>query len=161
VTAGPAGAVRRMLGAAITAQFLLAAGAEGQGASPASAPPSILGYWHGRSTCIKAAWNAACNDEEVLYHFVPAADHPGQVLLRAYKYVNGAPESMYDLQFAWDSTRHQWAARYSNSRVRILWSYTVQDTVLIGRLADLPDERLVRNVQATFVADSSRRSPGP
>jgi hypothetical protein len=45
--------------------------------------------------------------------------------------------------------------------VRILWSYTVQDTVLIGRLADLPDERLVRNVQATFVADSSRRSPGP
>lgn len=153
--------VRRLLGAALTAQLVLAAGAEGQGAGPPSAPSSILGYWQGRSTCIKAAWNAACNDEDVLYHFVPAKDHPGQVLLKAFKYVNGSPESMYDLQFAWDSTRNQWAARYSNSRVRILWSYTVQDTVLIGRLADLPDERLVRNVRATFVADSARRSPGP
>ncbi len=150
-----------MLGAAIAAQLVFAGGAVGQGAGPASAPPSILGYWHGRSICIKAAWNAACNDEEVLYHFVPVADHAGQVLLKAYKYVSGAPESMYDLQFAWDSTRHQWAARYSNARVRILWSYTVQDTILLGRLADLPDERLVRNVRATFVADSAGRSPDP
>jgi len=155
------GVARRVFGTVVAAQLVLVAAAAGQGAGPASTPPSILGYWHGRSTCIKAPWNAACNDEEVLYHFVPAADPPGQVLLKAYKYVNGAPESMYDLQFAWDSTRHRWAARYSNSRVRILWSYTVEDSVLIGRLVDLPDERLVRNVLVTLVADSTRRPGGP
>ncbi|MFI5209654.1 MAG: hypothetical protein ACHQ2E_04335 [Gemmatimonadales bacterium] len=156
-----AGAPRRSARVAIASLLALATGVAAQDRAAGAAPPSVLGYWRGRSTCVKAEWNAACTDENVLYHFIPAADHPGQVLLKAYKYVNGAPESMYDLQFAWDSTRRQWAARYSNSRVRILWSYTVQDTVLTGRLADLPDERLVRNVRATLVADSAGQSPRP
>lgn len=141
---------------------LLPAGAAAQApGAPALTPPSILGYWRGRSTCVKAPWNATCHDEAVLYHFVPSAEHPGQVTLDAFKYANGAPEPMYDLGFAWDTTRHEWAARYSNSRVRILWSYAVRDTLLTGRLVDLPDERLVRDVQATFVRDSAGLPPKP
>jgi len=132
-----------------------ASGAAQAPATRTSTPPSILGYWRGRSTCVKASWNAACNDEDVLYHFVPSLEHPGQVMLNAFKYANGAPEPMYDLGFAWDSTRHEWAARYSNSRVHILWSYAVHDTLLAGRLVDLPGERLVREVRATFVSDSA------
>ena len=52
--------------------------------------------------------------------------------------------------------------RYSNSRVRILWSYSVQDTLLVGRLVDLPDERLVRDVLATLRGRLGRgMSPKP
>jgi hypothetical protein len=133
----------------------------GQAAPAGAAPPSILGYWRGQSTCVKAAWNAACKDEAVVYHVVPAAKPPGQVVLNAFKAAGGGWEPMYDLQLAWDTTRHQWAARYSNSRVRILWSYSVKDTLLVGRLVDLPDERLVRDVLATYRPDSAAAMARP
>jgi len=161
MTARRPGGLLRIVAAAAALQLGGAAGGMAQAPASPSAAPSILGYWQGRSICVKAPWNAACNDEAVLYHFVPSADQPGQVLLNAFKYVNGAPEPMYDLAFAWDSTHRQWAARYSNSRVHILWSYTVVATALTGRLEDLPDNRLVRNVSATFVADSADLFPKP
>lgn len=146
-----------LVASVVLAPVVLSAQAARGGASP----PSILGYWRGQSVCVKAAWNASCKDEAVVYHIVPAANPPGQVVVNAFKAAGGAWEPMYDLQFAWDSTRHQWAARYSNSRVRILWSYSVQDTLLVGRLVDLPDERLVRTVLATFRVDSAAAMAKP
>jgi len=62
----------------------------------------LLGHWRGESICVKADWNAACNDEVVFYDVVPG-EKPDRVLLRAYKIVNGRNEPMGDLEFAYES----------------------------------------------------------
>ncbi len=39
----------------------------------------LLGHWRGESICVKADWNAACNDEVVFYDVVPG-EKPDRVL---------------------------------------------------------------------------------
>ena len=51
----------------------------------------ILGTWRGTSTCVKEAWNSACNDEQVVYYVTPVAGRPDSVSLDARKLVNGTP----------------------------------------------------------------------
>lgn len=110
---------------------------------------TILGRWHGQSVCIKAEWNAACHDEEVVYNFVPAAAGSGRVTLHAFKVVGGAMEPMYDLDFALDSAAGYWSADFTNARVHIRWSYAVNGAALKGRVVDLPSMRMARLVTAS------------
>ena len=118
---------------------------------------AIVGRWRGTSICVKAEWNAACNDEVVVYDFVPSAQSTGTISLHAKKMVNGSPQPMYDLDFSYDSAAGEWKADFSNSRVRIRWSYRVDGTTLSGRVVFLPSGRVGREVSAT--RDTAAASP--
>jgi hypothetical protein len=114
---------------------------------------TILGQWRGQSICVKAEWNASCNDEQVIYRFEPAAAGGRVVTMHAFKIVNGVEEPMGDLDFAPDSVPNQWSGEFSNARVHIRVSYIVTGDSLVGRMVDVPDGRPRRNMAA--VRDSA------
>lgn len=123
-------------------------------------PTNILGRWTGTSTCVKAEWNAACNDEVVTYWIEPATGIADSVMFHAYKKVAGAWESMGDLHMGYNAAAGRWEAPFANSRVRILWTFMVtRDGGLTGRLFIRPDDRVARNVQAA--RDAMQRPPNP
>ena len=108
----------------------------------------LLGHWRGTSICVKADWNAACNDEVVFYDFVPG-EKPERVLLHGYKIVNGQNEWMGDLDFAYDAGLKAWAADFSNARVRIRFVFDVHGSSLEGRLLDLKTDRIARHIRVS------------
>ena len=112
---------------------------------------TLLGRWQGSSLCVQATWNAACNDEEVMYDFVLAANQTEQATLHASKVVSGAPRWMYDLDFAYDSTARLWSADVQTRRTSVRWTYRVKGDSLIGQLAELPSGRVARRVNAARV----------
>jgi hypothetical protein len=111
-------------------------------------PPALLGRWHGTSICVKASWNAWCNDEEAFYDFLPASGGLPRILLHAYKRVGTAIEPMGDMEFVPDSGPARWAGEFSNTRIHIRWVYHVADSGLTGSLILLPSMQLARNVRA-------------
>jgi len=113
----------------------------------------LLGHWRGASICVKADWNAACNDEVVFYDVVPG-EKPDRVLLRAYKIVNGRNEPMGDLEFAYDAGLKAWTADFSNARVRIRFVFDVHGASLDGRLVDLKTERVARHIRVSREASA-------
>ena len=108
----------------------------------------LLGHWRGESICVKADWNAACNDEVVFYDFVPG-EKPDHVLAHAYKIVNGRNEPMGDLEFAYDAGLKAWTADFSNARVRIRCVFDVHGASLDGRLVDLKAGRVARHIRVS------------
>lgn len=116
-------------------------------------PASILGRWHGHSICIKAEWNASCNDEVVVYRFVPSAAGGKQVTMHGFKIVNGVEDWMGDIELAPDSLVNQWSGEFSNARVHIRFSFLVTGDSLRGTLSEVPSGRLGRNM--TAVRDSA------
>lgn len=116
-----------------------------------SADAAILGRWHGTSICVKADWNRACNDEEIIYRVARSA-HSGVITLQASKLIHGVEEPMYDLDIRYDQSTREWAADFSNPQVRIRWSYRVAGGSLTGKVLDLPGERKARDVRAVRAA---------
>lgn len=114
----------------------------------ASGPPVILGRWHGHSICVKAPWNAACNDEEVFYDFVPGKADSSTILLHASKLVAGHAEWMGDLDLSYVADRASWDGEFSNSRVHIRWSYRLRGDSLEGEVVMLPTLQVARHVVA-------------
>jgi hypothetical protein len=117
------------------------------------APASILGRWHGQSICVKAEWNAACHDEEVIYDVVSSTAGPDRVTVHAFKLVAGVVEPMGDIDFAPDFIPNQWSGEFSNARVHVRLSYIVAGDSLRGRMVDVPDGRPRRTMAA--VRDST------
>lgn len=113
---------------------------------------AFLGGWHGNSLCVEAPWNTACNNEEVVYDVGLSATQPERVTLHASKLVSGAPEWMYDLDFAYDSTAGAWTGDFQGRRVSVRWTYRVKGDSLFGQVAERPSGRVARNVTATRVA---------
>ena len=116
---------------------------------------SFVGDWHGTSICVKEDWNASCNDEQIVYHVVPAKAGGKTLTLHAYKLVGGKPDWMGDIDFTPDSLPDHWFGEFSNSRVHIRWVFAVSGNTLTGQLLIYPDLRVGRNVAAT------RDSPKP
>ena len=138
---------RHLLRSAILGAALLLAGrrsALGQDAGRGAG--AILGRWSGTSTCVKADWNAACNDEVIIYDFVPADS--GRIMLHAQKVVDGKPEPMGDLELTYDPSTRQWSGNFDNARVSIRWIYEVSGSRLTGRVVDRRSLRVGRNVVA-------------
>lgn len=108
----------------------------------------LVGRWRGTSICTKADWNAACHDEDALYE-ASAGGAPGHVLLKGYKIVNGQPEYMGDLDFAYDETAKAWVAEYAGPRVRARWIFDVQGDDLKGRTVILPSMQVGRTIHVT------------
>lgn len=115
---------------------------------PTLGAEAILGYWHGKSVCVRADWNAACNDEEVVYDFQRSSQRAHPVFLRAYKRVNGKFESMFDLDLAYRSNDHRWFADFANSRVRIQWRFWARSDTLWGEVELRPSRHVGRHVLA-------------
>ena len=108
---------------------------------------AILGTWRGESICVKADWNAACNDEQVELAFVPAKA-AGTITGHARQLVGGEYQPMGDLDFRHDAAAQEWFAEFQNARVHIRWSFTLQGDGLTGTIVDLPGHRVVRNLRA-------------
>ena len=132
---------------AIVALGLVALVGLAHAAAPAPPREEIVGVWRGNSTCIKAAWNAACNDEKVVYRVRVADKTPGAVTFDAYKIVGGRETPMYALDFTYRPDTRTWNAQYeSRNRGRILLSYRVRGRTMTGTLVQLPSRRLARRV---------------
>lgn len=116
-------------------------------ADPAG-PRSVLGWWHGTSTCVQAPWNQACHDEEILYHVVPAPPDSSHALLHASKIVEGQVEPMGDQELTYVPARRAWEGDFANARVSIRWSFALHGDTLVGQLLLRPDMRVARNVVA-------------
>jgi hypothetical protein len=134
---------RTMQWAAILAA-LISQGLFGQAAAWQDA---IVGEWVGTSICTKAPWNASCNDEETKYVFT-RTDIKDSVQERAYKKVNGTYELMGEQVMTFDASANEWAADFSNERVRIRRSYQVVDSQLTGKVVDLRTGNIARQVLA-------------
>lgn len=110
---------------------------------------SLLGDWRGTSICVKADWNAACNDEQIIYHAVPSAAGGKAITLHAYKLLDGKPDWMGDLEFFPDSLPDHFWAEFSNERTHIRFTFVIAGNKLTGTLVRLPDLRVGRNINAT------------
>jgi len=108
----------------------------------------ILGTWRGTSICVKAGWNSACHDEQVIYHVTPVPNQPDSVALDAAKIVNGKPEPMGIITIGYDPTTKAWAGEWSNARFHLLWAFVVDGKNLTGTLYLLPERRIGRNISA-------------
>ncbi len=116
---------------------------------PRPAPDDILGVWHGTSTCVKADWNAACNDERVEYRVKPDPAVRGHYIIDAEKLVNGALDPMGDLPMAFDADSAEWFIDLTNPRYSMRWSFRLRGDTLYGLLRLRPDLRVARHVLVT------------
>ena len=133
--------------ALVAGALLASVGGRGE-AQDTTAARAILGRWAGSSICVKAEWNAACNDETVVYDFVPS-DSAGRITLHASKIVAGKPEPMGDLEVSYDPAARRWFGDFDNARVSIRWIYEVAGSRLTGRVVDRRTLRVSRNVTAS------------
>jgi hypothetical protein len=113
----------------------------------------ILGRWRGTSQCVKASWNAACHDEQVIYHFARAAHDSNRIALHAEKRAGTTSVPMGDLELWFEEVANSWVTTFTNARVHVLWQYRVDHGQLTGRMVDMRSGRLLRNV--TAVRDSA------
>jgi hypothetical protein len=118
-------------------------------ASRPGSPTAILGWWHGTSTCVHAEWNAACNDEEVVYQFVPAPPDSTHSVVHAFKMVQGRLEEMGDIGFTYSPERSAWDGDFKNASVDIRWSFELHGDTLVGQEFQRPEMRVGRHVVAT------------
>jgi hypothetical protein len=114
----------------------------------ATRPGVILGWWHGTSTCVKAPWNSACNDEDVLYEFVPASPDSLRSTLHAFKVVGGERDSMGDLPITFLPDAQAWEADITTRRGGIRWTFRLRGDTLVGQLVLRPDMQVARHVVA-------------
>jgi hypothetical protein len=97
-------------------------------------PKSIAGRWHGESICVKAAWNAACHDEEVVYDVAPDSTQPGRMRFHASKIVAAGPSG-------WATWTSSTARR--QHLVRRLQQHAGPDPLGVSRARRFADGRVV------------------
>lgn len=106
----------------------------------------ILGTWRGTSTCVKEAWNSACNDEQVVYYVTAVPGRTDSVALDARKVVDGKQDPMGTLALRYDAATKAWVADWSNARYHLLWSFQPGGKTLTGTLFVLPERRVARHI---------------
>lgn len=111
-------------------------------------PGTIMGWWHGTSTCVKAPWNSACNNEIVVYEFVPASPDSIRATVHAFKVVAGQWDSMGDLPVKFVSDTQLWVADFTTRRGDIRWSFRLHADTLLGQLLLRPSMQIARHVVA-------------
>jgi len=111
---------------------------------------SVFGRWEGKSICVKADWNSACNDETVRYDMIPVAATADSVDVHAEKLVNGSFEWMGDLRLGLRAADQTWSREFKAPRngKSVVWRYMVRGDSLLGTLTERPSGRLIRTVRA-------------
>ena len=84
----------------------------------------------------------------IVYTFTAGAS-PGAVRWKADKVIGGKREAMGDaLDVAYDAADACWKAEFTNSRVHVVWCFTVRGGDLAGSAWLLPGRQTVRRVDA-------------
>jgi hypothetical protein len=113
-----------------------------------SAPESLIGTWHGTSTCADRVAAPACNDEDVIYEFTHG-DELNVVHWKAYKVVNGKRELMGEFDLAYSQAEKCWKAEYESPRIRTAWCVVNEyGPTLSGTGRIVPANTVVRNIVA-------------
>jgi hypothetical protein len=113
-----------------------------QDSQPAPAPDelsSLVGDWHGDSSCV--AKNTACRDESVVYHIAKLGDKPNYVSVAADKIVGGKAVNMGVLAFLYRPDQHTLICEYSQG----VWRLKVHDGTMEGTLTQA-DHTVFRRV---------------
>ena len=105
----------------------------------------IIGTWRGSAVCANRAKDLTCRDETVIYDVDTVGAARGNVMLRAHKMVNRDRQFMYAMQLKVISS-HTWQSDFTQSTFHGRWEYTVNGSVMTGRLIEMPSRRLVRRV---------------
>jgi len=109
----------------------------------------INGEWRGTSLCTDLERAPACHDEQVRYVFRSVGATPDSTHVVAEKLVNGAYESMGELDLARDRATGAWAAEFRSQRGDLArWTFAVRGDSLAGSLVSLPDGARIRVVSA-------------
>ena len=117
------------------------------GGAPQQAPvASILGTWHGTSTCLDHVKDPYCHDEVVIYDVDTISTPPGTVNLKADKVVNGVRDTMGTLRFVYQPSTRTWTSEFTSPRAHALWSFSIDGNTMSGYLLELPGRRQVRRV---------------
>jgi hypothetical protein len=135
------------------ALILLAVVAPANAAAQDSTRASLVGTWHGTSTCVDKEAFPACHDEDVIYVVQPVAASPDSVTVRADKVVNGTREFMGELAFG-RGARGEWSSVLQSARFRGRWTLSVDGDRMSGALVDVPTGRRVRAVLLRRTASS-------
>ena len=115
---------------------------------------SLVGDWSGESICVGEV--GACKDEQVIYHFAVSKTDGRKFTLSADKLVNGKPEPMGDIDFAYDAANHILTGEFQNPRTHVLFQLTVKGNMMWGTMMQLPERRVVRQIRVT--KDSSNQT---
>ncbi len=140
--------MRTPAGAGLLLGPLLAAGLPKPLGAQATRPGAIIGWWQGTSTCVMASWNAACNDEVVLYEFVPSSPDSVRSTVHAFKLVAGQRDSMGTLPVTFAPEDQAWHADITTRRGDLRWSFRLHADTLLGRLILPPGGQVARHVVA-------------
>jgi hypothetical protein len=116
------------------------------GIFPAALPgqTTIIGSWHGTSTCADKVAFPACHDEEVIYD-VAGISGSDSVTLRADKVVGGQREFMGEFTFG-SSHPGEWQAAVGSARFHGRMTLTIVRDTMTGALVDIPTSKVVRQV---------------
>ncbi len=105
--------------------------------------PTILGSWHGTSTCVDKVAFPACKDEEVIYDVRAAGESGDSVALGADKVVNGAREFMGEFVLG-RGAGGAWVGEIQAARSRLRLTVTVSGNGMSATLVELPSGRRAR-----------------
>ena len=108
---------------------------------------SLLGDWTGESICVGEV--GACHDEQVVYHFAVSKSDSQKFTLSADKIVNGKPEPMGEIDFAYDAANHILTGEFQNPNTHVVIQLTVKGNMMWGTMMRLPERRVVRQIRVT------------
>jgi hypothetical protein len=97
---------------------------------------------------------AACNNETVVYRFVPVDGHPGQIRLLADKIVDGKRVPMGALVFEYDERTGKLICEFTRGNTHGIWSFSIAGESMTGSLEILPERSVGRDVKAHRVKDA-------
>ena len=139
----------RALGVVAIFCFVLgicAAASVAQAVEQPGAAAELAGLWRGTSACTNRVAAPACQDETVVYEFLPGRA-PGIVRWIADKVVNGQREPMGELELKYNRTERCWKAEFNSPRTRVEWRLTVDGVRLTGTGRLLPQNENVRKLE--------------
>jgi len=101
----------------------------------------IIGTWEGQSLCTVP--NSPCHDEHVVYHFRSAEQGGGNLVVSAYKVVNGEEQFMGDLECKYHSDTLSCS---SHTRQDDDWEFRIAGKHMSGTLVVWKDRTLYRKI---------------
>ena len=106
----------------------------------------LVGDWPGESVCVDKEKFPACNDEQVVYRVALPPGKPDAVTITMDKIVNGKPETMGTLDFAYDAQKQTLSGEFNRNGRHGIFEFAVSGDRLEGTLSTLPGRAAVRRI---------------
>jgi len=117
-----------------------------------ASPSALAGTWTGTSTCVGD--RPACNNETVVYRFVPVQGKPKQVRMLGDKIIDGKRLVMGALVFEYEAQKGELTCDFTRGQTHAVWSFTVKGESMTGKLELLPEHSIGRDVKVHRVKES-------